>query len=162
MDGAEAGRAEPAWAQRLLLEPRAGKAPADSQPEEADRLDRSMAVSLVEQLKQLLIHTLTSDGTPESKLDISNQANLLKVTVGKLERQLQLLPAGDLSLRDQEELIAKLENRIDVERQVLRFMAETLPAHKEVTNNHSGSGHAAPTTSDSNIIQPEIKNTTQN
>jgi hypothetical protein len=40
----------------------------------------------------------------------------LKQTAAKLEHQIKVLTAGDLSLLDQEELISRLESRIQIER----------------------------------------------
>ncbi|OAV96200.1 hypothetical protein PTTG_03407 [Puccinia triticina 1-1 BBBD Race 1] len=128
--------------ERMLLEPRLDALTLGG--ETGERLDQSMAISLVKQLKQLLINSLSSNGSAESRLEISSQANLLRQTVAKLERQINLLAAGDLSLLDQQELIKKLESRIQIEREILRFMGDTLPSNKETTPTASGNATADP------------------
>jgi hypothetical protein len=57
--------------ERMLLEPRIGSLTLDG--EAGERLDQSMAISMVDQLKQLLINSLSSKGSAESRLEISNQ-----------------------------------------------------------------------------------------
>ncbi|KAA1077982.1 hypothetical protein PGT21_025865 [Puccinia graminis f. sp. tritici] len=141
--------------ERMLLEARLGSLTLDG--ETGERLDQSMAISMVDQLKQLLINSLSSKGSAESRLEISNQANLLKQTATKLERQIKVLTAGDLSLLDQEELISSLESRIQIEREILQFMSDTLPSKKETatTTKPTPSGNAATDTSSCEQVQTD-------
>ncbi|KAH9467206.1 hypothetical protein MJO29_001027 [Puccinia striiformis f. sp. tritici] len=113
------------------LDAQAGRMLLSSSTGEENRLDQSLAISMVNQLKQLIINSLSSDGSPEGRLEISKQASLLKQTCNKFEAQVNQLTAGDLSLIDQEELIAELESRIQIERQVLKYMSDTLPSNKK-------------------------------
>ncbi|KAI9600756.1 hypothetical protein H4Q26_000548 [Puccinia striiformis f. sp. tritici PST-130] len=119
------------------LDAQAGRMLLSSSTGEENRLDQSLAISMVNQLKQLIINSLSSDGSPEGRLEISKQASLLKQTCNKFEAQVNQLTAGDLSLIDQEELIAELESRIQIERQVLKYMSDTLPRpeHAQVIDN---------------------------
>lgn len=83
-------------------------------------------ILLIKQLKELIVKSLSLDGTTESRLEISNQANQLKQLMMRAENQIKNLMAGDLSLLDQEELISKLEKRVQLERDVLKFMSDAL------------------------------------
>ncbi|POW11207.1 hypothetical protein PSTT_05480 [Puccinia striiformis] len=115
------------------LDAQAGRMLLSSSTGEENRLDQSLAISMVNQLKQLIINSLSSDGSPEGRLEISKQVQLVSsnrlATNSKL-RLINLRP-GDLSLIDQEELIAELESRIQIERQVLKYMSDTLPSNKK-------------------------------
>lgn len=107
----------------MLLQASSKDVTQDKHPE---ALDPSLMILLIKQLKELIVKSLSLDGTTESRLEISNQANQLKQLMMRAENQIKNLMAGDLSLLDQEELISKLEKRVQLERDVLKFMSDAL------------------------------------
>ncbi|POV98926.1 hypothetical protein PSHT_13775 [Puccinia striiformis] len=108
------------------LDAQAGRMLLSSSTGEENRLDQSLAISMVNQLKQLIINSLSSDGSPEGRLEISKQASLLKQTCNKFEAQVLRLTL-QVSNSD---LSADMYHH-EKKRQVLKYMSDTLPSNKK-------------------------------
>ncbi|KAH8914808.1 hypothetical protein BT69DRAFT_1289059 [Atractiella rhizophila] len=88
----------------------------------AHTLTLSLFHSLLPQALKLALSV--SQCTDESKLEIAQQATILRDCLAKARKEVELMDGGELSLRDQEWLIGKLKEEVKV-RQTGRKKAET-------------------------------------
>ncbi|KAK4698074.1 hypothetical protein P7C70_g8114, partial [Phenoliferia sp. Uapishka_3] len=115
--------------------------PTNSTAPRHEPFDAALAASLLPQLIALAEQSQLANAPTESdadaraaKLQVGKQlfeATQLRTSLAALRVQAQNLPAGDLSLDDQEYLIAKLEEEVERKREALASLAKLVPAPAE-------------------------------
>ncbi|KAI8448312.1 hypothetical protein BY996DRAFT_6419896 [Phakopsora pachyrhizi] len=96
------------------------------QTSEQSPIDRLLFISLQDQLSSLLRSSVTAQ-TIQQKQELSNQANSLRSNINSAQQQIDRLKAGDLSLRDQEDLIELLLKTLELERKSAGLLNSMIP-----------------------------------